>query len=85
MRHHSNLEDGKGIQTISKNQLPLKYLFNLIPQKLNSFQHPTNYSVMCCRNNYFKNSFIPNVARESSKLSPEIGNITLNKWLKIFH
>ena len=40
-----------------KTQKPL-YLFNLIPPKLNSLRHPNTYSVMRCRNDYFKNSFI---------------------------
>ena len=40
------------------------YLFNLIPPKLNSLCHPNAYSVIRCRNNYFKNSSIPHVMRE---------------------
>ena len=58
-----------------KTQKPL-YLFSLIPQKLNSLRHPNTYSVMRCRNNYFKNSFIPYVMREWNKLSTEIRNST---------
>ena len=46
-----------------KTQKPL-YLFHLIPPKLNSLRHPNTYSVMRCRNDYFKNSFIPYVVRE---------------------
>ena len=38
-----------------KTQKPL-YLFNLIPPKLNSLRHIS--TVMRCRNDYFKNSFI---------------------------
>ena len=56
-------------------QKPL-YLFHLIPPKLNSLRHPNTYSVMRCRNNYFKNSFIPYVVREWNKLSTEIRNST---------
>ena len=41
-----------------KTQKPL-YLFNLISPKLNSLHHPNTYSVMRCRNDCFKNSFIP--------------------------
>ena len=52
------------------------YLFNLIPPKLNSLRHPNTYSVMRCRNDYFKNSFIPYVVREWNKLSTEIRNST---------
>ena len=56
-----------------KNQKPL-YLFNLIPpsSKLNSLRHPSTYSVMRCRNDYFENSFIPYVVREWNRLSTEI-------------
>ena len=50
------------------------YLFNLIPPKLSSLRHPKTYSVMRCRNDYFKNSFIPYVVRESNRLSSEIRN-----------
>ena len=46
-----------------KIQKPL-YPFTLIPPKLNSLRHPITYSVMRCRNDYFKNSFIPYVVRE---------------------
>ena len=58
-----------------KTEKPL-YLFNLIPLKLNSLRHPNTYSVMRCRNDYFKNSFIPYVVREWNKLSTEIRNLT---------
>ena len=58
-----------------KTQKPL-YLFNLIPPKLTSPRHPNTYSVMRCRNDYFKNSFIPYVVREWNKLSTEIRNST---------
>ena len=58
-----------------KTQKPL-YLFNLIPPKLNALRHPNTYSVMRCRNDYFKNSFIPYVVREWNKLSSEIRNST---------
>ena len=58
-----------------KTRKPL-YLFNLIPPKLNSLRHPNTYSVMRCRNDYFKNSFIPYVVREWNKLSTEIRNST---------
>ena len=46
----------------------------MIPPKLNSLCHPKTYSVMRCRNNYFKNSFISYVVREWNKLSTEIHN-----------
>ena len=58
-----------------KTQKPL-CLFNLIPRKLNSLRHPNTYSVMRCRNDYFKNSFIPYVVREWNKLSTEIRSTT---------
>ena len=58
-----------------KTQKPL-YLFNLIPPKLNSLRHPNTYPVMRCRNDYFKNSFIPYVVRGWNKLSTEIRNST---------
>ena len=51
-------------------------LFNLIPPKLNSLCHPNTYSVIRCRNNHLKNSFIPYVVREQNKLSTEICNLT---------
>ena len=50
------------------------YLFNLIPPKLNSPRYPNTYSVMRCRNNYFKNSFIPHAVRKWNNLSTEIRN-----------
>ena len=53
-----------------KTQKPL-YLFNLTPPKL---RHPNTYSVMRCRNDYFKNSFISYVVREWNKRSTEIRN-----------
>ena len=56
-----------------KTQKPL-YLFNLIPPNLNSLRHPHINSVMRCRNDYSKNSFIPYVVREWNKLSTEIRN-----------
>ena len=58
-----------------KTQKPL-YLFNLIPPKLNSLRHPNTYSVMRCRNDYFKNSFIHYVAGEWNRLCTEIRNST---------
>ena len=58
-----------------KTQKPL-YLFSLIPPKLNSLRHPNPYSVMRCRNDYFKNSFIPCVVRKWNELSTEIRNST---------
>ena len=48
----------------------------MIPPKLNSLRHPNTYSVMRCRNNYFKNFVIPYVVREWNKLSTEIRNST---------
>ena len=54
----------------------LLHLFNLIPPKLNSLRHPNTYSVMRCRNDYFKNSFIPYVVRERNSLGTEIRNST---------
>ena len=39
-----------------KTQKPL-YLFTLITLKLNSLRHPNTYSVMRCRNEYFRNFF----------------------------
>ena len=41
-------------------QKPL-YLFNLISTNLNSLCHLSAYSVMSCRNDYFKSSFITHV------------------------
>ena len=58
------------------------YLFNLIPPKLNSLRQPNSYSVMRCRNDYFKNSFIPYVAREWNRLSTEIRNSTSSQQFK---
>ena len=49
-----------------KTQKPL-YLSNLIPPKLNSLCHPNTYSAMRCRNDYFRNSFIPSVVRKWKK------------------
>ena len=60
---------------VVKTQKPL-YLFVLIPPKLNSLRHPNTYSVMRCRNDYFKNSLKPYVAREWNRLSTEIRNST---------
>ena len=60
----------------------LLYLFNLIPPKLNSLRHPNTYSVMRCRNDYFKNSFILYVVREWNKLSTEICNSTSNQQFR---
>ena len=54
----------------------LLYLFSLIPRKLNSLRHSNTYSVMRCRNNYFKNSSMPYVLRERNRLSTEIRNST---------
>ena len=48
--------------------------FNLIPPNLNSLLHSNIYSVMRCRNDYPRNSFIPYVVREWSKLRTEICN-----------
>ena len=59
----------------NKIQKPL-YIFSLIPPKLDSLRHPNTYSVMRCRNDYLKNSFIPDVVREWNKLSTEIRNST---------
>ena len=58
---------------IIKSQEPL-YLFNLIPAKLNSLRHSNTFSVMRCRNDYSKDSFIPYVVREWNRLSTEIRN-----------
>ena len=58
---------------LPKTQKPL-YLFNLIPPKLKSLRHPNTYSVIGCRNDYFKNSFIPYVVRGWNRLSTEIHN-----------
>ena len=58
-----------------KTQKPL-YLFNLVPPKLNSLGHPNTYSVMRCRNDYFKNSLITYVGRGWNRLSTEIHNST---------
>ena len=60
----------------------LLYLFNLIPPKLNSLRHPNTFSVMTCKNNYFKNSFIPHVVRECNKLSTEIRNSTFHQQFR---
>ena len=46
------------------NTQKLLYLFNVIPPKLNLLRHPSTNSVIRCRNDYFKNSFIPYVVRE---------------------
>ena len=62
-------------------QKPL-YLFNLIPPKLDSLHHPNTYSVMRCRNDYFKSSFIFCVVREWKKLSAEIRNSTSHQRFK---
>ena len=64
-----------------KTQNPL-YLFSQISPKLNSLRHPNTYSVMRCRNDYFKNSFIPCVVREWNKLSTEIRNSTSYQQFK---
>ena len=58
-----------------KIQKPL-HLFNLIPPKRNSFCHPNTYSVLRCRNDHFKNSFLPYVVREWNRLSTKIRNST---------
>ena len=49
-------------------QKPL-YLFNLILPKLNPLRQPNTNSVMRCRQDYLKNSFIPYVVGEWNKLS----------------
>ena len=54
-------------------------LFHLIPPKLNPLCHPNTYSVLRCRNDDFKNSFIPYVVREWNKLSTEIRNSSFNQ------
>ena len=54
----------------------LLYLFNMIPPKLSSFRHPSTSSVIRCRNDLFKNSFIPYVVREWNRLCTEIRNST---------
>ena len=59
----------------------LLYLFNLIPPKLNSFRYPNTYWVMRCRNDYYKNSFIPYVVREWNRLSIKIRIQPLTKNL----
>ena len=64
------------------------YIFNLIPPKLNSLRHPNTYSVMRCRDDYFKNCFIPYVVREWNRLSTEVSNSTSCQNLRshfIFH
>ena len=43
-------------------------------QNLTYFRHPKTYSVMRCRNGYFKNSFIPYLVNKWNKLSTEIRN-----------
>ena len=67
----------------------LSYLLHLIPSKLNSLCHPNTYSVMRCKNDYFKNSFIPYVLREWNILSTEIRYSTscqeFRKSLSIYH
>ena len=60
---------------LMKPQKPL-YLFNVIPTKLNSLRHPNTYSVMRCRNDYFKNSLIPYLVREQNRLSTQIRSST---------
>ena len=52
------------------------FLFNLITPKLKSLHHPYTFSVRRCRSNYFKNSFMPYVARKWNKLNTEICNST---------
>ena len=66
---------------LMKTQKPL-YLFNLIPPKLIRLCHPNAYSIMRCRNDYCKNSFIPYVVREWNKLSIEIRNSTYYQQLR---
>ena len=46
----------------------------MIPPTLNSLRHANTYSGMRFRNDYFKNSFIPYVVRESNGLSTEVRN-----------
>ena len=58
-----------------KTQKPL-YLFSLIPPKLNSLCQPNTYSVMRCRNDYFKHYSMPYVAREWNRVNTEIRNST---------
>ena len=48
----------------------------MIPPKLSSFRHPSTSSVIRCRNDLFKNSFIPYVVREWNRLCTEIRNST---------
>ena len=56
-------------------------LLNLIPRKLNSLRHPNIYSVMRYRNDYFKNSFTPDVAKERNKLSIKFATLPLSNSL----
>ena len=67
----------------------LSYFLHLIPSKLNSLCHPNIYSAMRCKNDYFKNSFIPYVLREWNILSTEIRHSTscqeFRKSLSIYH
>ena len=51
-------------------------IFNLIPSKLNSLRQPNTYSVMRCKNDYFKIFFTPYIVREWNRLSTEIRNST---------
>ena len=54
-----------------KTEKPL-YLLSLIPTKLDSLRHPNTYSVIRCKNNYFKIYFIPYLVREYNRLSTEV-------------
>ena len=52
----------------------LLYLSSLITSKRNSLRHNNTYSVIRCRNDYLKHSFIPYVLKEWNRLSTEIRN-----------
>ena len=52
------------------------YIYDLLPPMRSSRGHVNSFNTVSCKFEYFKNSFIPNVINEWSKLDPEIRSST---------
>ena len=52
------------------------YIYDLLPPLRSSRRHVNSFNLVSCKSEYFKNSFIPNVIYEWSKLDPDIGSST---------
>ena len=49
------------------------YIYDLLPS-MRSSRRLNSFNTVSCKSEYFKNSFIPNVINESTKLDPESGS-----------